>query len=489
MYLYELLDGVNVISSDIDLKTNISRPFSDSRRAVLGGLFVAIKGEHRNGNEYIEMAFSNGAACVVTDDTEVRGKYGNSILVDNARESLSNIWHNFYKKPTKALEIIAITGTNGKTSCAYYLYNILRKAGKNCGLISTIECLINGVPLSTNGGSEVCDIASAMTTPDPEILYYIFNEMKEKGVKYVVMEASSHSLSQSKLAPISFSYGIFTNLSPEHMDYHKDMESYYLAKKSLFSKTRRAIVNADDSYGNRLSREIEAVKCSIKGNGDFNAIDIYLDEKGCDYILKHERAQINIKGRICGEFSVYNTMLASACALDMGLEIDKVREGIFITDRISGRLERIRNNIFIDYAHTPQAMKSVLETLRKIAPNKRIISLFGCGGDRDREKRPKMGKIATLLSDYTIITEDNSRSEPRVNIFRDILCGVEELSTFCLIPDRREAIKYAISALGENDIFVLFGKGHENYEINKNGKAYFCERDIINSILKENQQS
>ncbi len=486
MYLYELLEGVNILSSGIDFETNISRPFSDSRRAMLGGLFVAIKGEHRNGNDYIEKAFLYGASCVVTDDTMVHRRYEKSILVSNAREALSYIWHNFYKKPTESLEIIAVTGTNGKTSCAYYLYNILRKAGEDCGLVSTIESLINDVPLSTNGGSEVSDIASAMTTPDPEMLYYILNEMKKKGIKYVVMEASSHSLAQSKLAPISFLYGIFTNLSPEHMDYHKDMESYYFAKKSLFSRTKRAIVNFDDSYGNRLSTEIDAIKCSIKGKGDFSAMDICLDECGCDYILKHERVQINIKGRICGEFSVYNTMLAAVCALDMGIEIDKVREGIFATDKISGRLERVRDNIFIDYAHTPHAMKSVLETLRKIAPNKRIISLFGCGGDRDKEKRPKMGKIATQISDFTIITADNSRSEPLINIFKDILEGVDD-SAFCLIPDRKDAIKYGINALGENDIFILFGKGHENYEINKNGKNHFSERDIINSILKGKQ--
>ena len=485
MTLYELLDGVNIVSSKVDLNTEISKPFSDSRKATQNGLFVAIKGESRNGNDYINDALNGGACCAITDDEIVYSKCEKTILVINARHSLSYIWHNFYQKPTKSLNIIAITGTNGKTSCAYYLYNILRCAGEKCGLISTIECLINGVPFLTGGGSEVSDIASAMTTPDPEVLYNIFNEMKEKGVKYVVMEASSHSLSQSKLAPIDFLYGIFTNLSPEHMDYHKDMESYYLAKRSLFDKTQKAVVNVDDDSGRRLSSEIASIRCSLMENGDFVATDVFLDENGCDYILKRGKTVINIKGKICGEFSVYNTMLASTCALDMGIEIDKVREGIFLTNKISGRLEKVRDNIFIDYAHTPLAIESALKSIKKIAPQKRIISLFGCGGDRDKEKRPKMGKIATQLSDFTIITSDNSRSESLTNIFRDILSGIDDAVEFCLIPNRKDAIKYGISILKDNDIFILFGKGHENYEITQKGKSYFSEKDIINDAVRE----
>jgi UDP-N-acetylmuramoyl-L-alanyl-D-glutamate--2,6-diaminopimelate ligase len=190
-------------------------------------------------------------------------------------------------------------------------------------------------------------------------------------------------------------------------------------------------------------------------------------------------------GRIFAVQVVYNTMLASTCALDMGIEIDKVREGIFSTDKISGRLEKVRDNIFIDYAHTPLAIESALKSIKKIAPQKRIISLFGCGGDRDKEKRPKMGKIATQLSDFTIITSDNSRSESLTNIFIDILSGIDDTVEFCLIPNRKDAIKYGISILKDNDIFILFGKGHENYEITKKGKSYFSEKDIINDAVRE----
>ena len=485
MTISRLLNGVRVICSKMELNFTIEKPFSDSRKAINGGAFVAIKGEKRNGNDYIMQVIEKGAKCIITDDYESYNKNPRTILVENARKALAFMWDNYYDNPTKDMSIVAITGTNGKTSCAYYLYNILKEAEKKRGLISTVECLINDDKYETNGGSAVPDIIGAMTTPDPEILYSIFDKMRLNGVEVVVMEASSHALEQDKLSPLSIKVGAFTNLSSEHMDFHANMEKYYLAKRKLFELCEYAVINTDDEYGKRAASEIKCkvVTCSVNF-GDCIARDIKLSSEGYTYKFCSDNLCLDISGHISTRFSIYNTNLSIAMALILNIDKRKIKDGILNTKSIKGRLERVENtNIFIDYAHTPCAINGTLKSLREIFPKKRIIALFGCGGDRDREKREKMAKTVFDGANMAIITADNSRNESICAIFRDILKGVPDGKDFVIISKRRSAIKYALSIMQNDDVLILLGKGHESYEIDKNGMHYFNERQIIEEVL------
>ena len=489
MRLVELLKGVETLEDHENLECDVSMICSDSRKIRKNGAFIAINGEKRNGNEYITDALNLGAKAIITDEKDAFNKFKEAILVNDSRKALSYMWNNYYKNPSSKMKVVAITGTNGKTSCAYYLYNILKSAGENVGLISTIECLVNGEQLNTNGGSDVLDIHSAMTTPDPEILFEIFQKMKEKGVKVVVMEASSHALKLSKLSSLRIDYAIFTNLSSEHLDFHKNMEDYYASKKKLFQSSVVGIVNIDDTYGKRLSREIDSLyTCSLKGVADFSIKEFELNEKGYSYDADFNGIKETIKGKQIGEFSIYNSFLSASCAYLMGIDLEKIKNGLLNIKSINGRLERIENtNIFIDYAHTPAAMENILKTIKSVYPKKRILSLFGCGGDRDKGKRAKMGEISSQMADFTIVTSDNSRTEEPLQIIQDILKGINSQKPYAVIPNREKAILYAIAEMKNDDILILFGKGHEQYEIDKNGKRDFDEREIIHRALKNDK--
>ena len=486
MKLKKLLTGVKILKIKADLGISIRKITSDSKQAIENSLFIAIKGEKRNGNAYIENAYENGAVCVVTDDINYFEKHKNTILVDNSRKALSLIWSNYYDNPSSKLKIIAVTGTNGKTSCSYFLYNILRNAGKSCGMISTIETLINDKKIKRSGGSEIGDTASAMTTPDPKFLYYTLDNMQKNGVEYVVMEASSHSIEQEKLAAIHFICGVFTNLSEEHLDFHKSMEQYFLAKCKLFDLCDIGVVNSDDEFGKCIKNKTDTKidECSFGKNSDIYIDNIKMCESGNTYEIIKEKEKIFIKTAIPGEYTIYNSMIAASCAKLIGIDDKSIFEGIRSTAYIKGRLERIENtNIYIDYAHTPCAMNNIIKTVKQFAPDKRLIVLFGCGGDRDRGKRKIMGEIASQCADFVIVTSDNSRNEDPVQIIKDIMSGISK-NNYCIIPKREDAIKYAVKSLKKDEILLLLGKGHEEYEIDAKGKHLFDERKIVKSVLK-----
>lgn len=486
MRLEELLNGVKIISSDADMNTEISLIVSDSRKAVENCIFVAICGGKRDGNDYVLEATEKGAAAIVSEKNITGIK--NLVVVENARSALAIMQSNYYGDPAKDMKIIAVTGTNGKTSVSSFIYNILMTAEKKCGLISTVETLINGEKIDFGGGGAVTDISSAMTTPDPETLYKILDAMRKEGCEYVVMEASSHSLSQHRLDGLHVSIAIFTNLSPEHLDFHGNMENYFASKRILFENCDTAIVNTDDDYGKRIAEKYsyKTVTCSVKGKGEYRADRINCGCNGCEYLLSSENAVLRINSVICGEYTVYNTMLAAACALYLDIDAAFICEGIRFTNKISGRLERYKNyNIYIDYAHTPKAMENVIKSVRNFSDGKKITVLFGCGGDRDKTKRAIMGRISTSLADNTIITSDNPRTEDPYKIIGDILTGIVKGKEHIVIPDRREAIKYAVKNMEKDEILLLLGKGHENYEITKDGKTSFDEREIIAEALNE----
>ena len=481
MNLKEILTSVDILNSNVLFDKEIGKITSDSRKIEKNDIFVAIQGITRDGNEYINEALNRGACVIITDKLSSCLKNVPFILVKNARSALSNLCSNYYRNPSKEMKIIAITGTNGKTSTAFYLYNILKTAQKSVGAITTIECLINDEKIDIGDGSAVLDKYSAMTTPDSEVLFNIINKMREKGVEYLVMEASSHALSQGKLDGLDVDIGAFTNLSSEHMDYHKNMEEYFRAKQILFEKSKIGIVNIDDEYGKIIKKiyKNKIYTCSYKEKSDFFAVKIKNKQNMHQFcFINGEKASVDIK--IPGEFSIYNALLASACASVLGINSEYIAEGINSLYKIKGRLEKYYDkNIYIDYAHTPIATENVLNTLKNIEKDKALIVLFGCGGDRDKTKRPEIGKIASKYADVLIITSDNPRSENPLEIIKDIVRGVDKNKAHIIIPNRKDAILYATKLLNENSVVLLLGKGHETYEIDANGKHYFDERDVL----------
>jgi UDP-N-acetylmuramyl-tripeptide synthetase len=488
MELYNLLSGIEIIKSKVENK-EIKYISSDSRRIKESYIFVALKGGKRNGNDYIEEAIKRGCVCIISDDENVFYEYDNVVLTYNTRRALSILWNNFYKSPTRNIKMIGITGTNGKTSSAYYLYSILKKSKKKVGLISTVECLIDDKRYEFGGGGETQDIISAMTTPDPEYLYEIFAKMRDCKIEYIVMEVSSHALELSKVYPIQFEIGVFTNLSKEHLDFHINMDNYFLSKLKLLYSSKYAIINADEEYSNRINRYINREFISFGTNDKSDCKISHIVEKvgGSVYSLNMNNKILRVETNICGRFFVYNSAVAAICAMLLNIDNIFILDGIRELTNIPGRMEKIIDGIYIDYAHTPLAMEGVINTTREIAQNKKIIVLFGCGGDRDRSKRAQMGKIATDLADIVIITSDNPRNEDQNIIINDIVMGVKEDAEYYVIPNRKEAIEFALK-IRNDKILLLLGKGHEKYEIDSMGKHEFNEREIVETILSKNDK-
>lgn len=484
MNLKSIID-FDVIYKNIDFSVKINKIASDSRKIEKNDVFFAIKGENKNGNDYVEQAIKNGAIAIVTDDKGIE-KSLPVIIVNNTRSALARAWSNYYGNPTRDMKVIAITGTNGKSSTAELLYSILISANKKCGLISTIRCLINGEEINHGGGSEVSDKFSAMTTPDPEVLYYILNKMKEKNIEYVIIETSSHALKQCKLDGVSVDIGVFTNLSHEHLDYHKNIEDYFCSKELLLKCSNLCVINVDDEYGEILYEKYKEKSASVscnKGN-DFYATENVSDFNGTKFTFNFAGGELDLESNLCGKFAVYNALMASSVAKIIGIPNENIRYGILNLKSIKGRLEKYKNkSIYIDYAHTPHATQMVLESIRGFEKNKKIISLFGCGGDRDKKKRKEIGRIASKLSDVVIVTSDNPRSENPLSIIKDILAGIDKNKIHFVIPSRKEAISFAVKMYDENTVIVLLGKGHEAYEIDETGKHFFDERMILNEAF------
>lgn len=485
MRLSELLNGITVIKYNASFDENIEYIANDHRRVTLKSIFVAIKGTKRNGNDYIEEAIQNGATVIITDEIYKCKMSLPYVLVKDAREALAKLWSNFYKNPAKSLKTVAITGTNGKTSTAFILYSILKASKIPCGLISTIGTYINEKKIEIDGGGSVSDVSSAMTTPDPEYLYFLYNKMKENGVKIVVIEASSHALYQKRLSAIDVDIAVFTNLTREHLDFHRNMDEYFSAKKLLFEKCKTGIVNIDNRYGKEIKNNFKNIYgCSKKEKSEFYAENIQNYSNCSEFQFLGSGINLKIKTNLVGEFNVSNTILATACAVILGIEDKAIETGVSQIERINGRLERYGNrNIYIDYAHTPAAMEKVISTIKEIHHEKRVIVLFGCGGDRDKGKRAEMGEICSKLADYTVITSDNSRTEDPKDIIKDILSGIDKNKHFAIIEDRKKAIKQIVSEMDDNDVLLLLGKGHEEYEITREGKTRFSEKDILDEVL------
>ena len=483
MNISKIILSNEIIYTNKHLDFEITGIVSDSRNAHNGCAFVAIKGENRDGNDYINDAISKGAIIIVTEEKNANYEIP-IIVVENIRSTYSKMLSRYYNYPTENMKVIAVTGTNGKTTTSHYLYNILKYANMKCGMISTIECLIMDKKEPVNGGGEVEDIYSAMTTPDPGNLYKLLYKMKKKGVEYLIIETSSHALKQRRLDGINVDIAIFTNLSPEHLDYHTTMEDYFITKSLLFEKAKEGIVNISDDYGKKLLSKYEHMHTvSFDSAGIGRIENIYFCEGTTKFIFNFRGESIELETILQGEYNAMNATLAAYAAKLLNVDNDAIKDGVKST-LVSGRLEQVYKNVYIDYAHTPLATENVLITLKKTLNGKKIIALFGCGGERDKTKRAEIGKIVSKYSDVAIITSDNSRNEDLFDIIKDIIVGINTSKPYFVIPDRKNAIIYAIKHLVNDDsVLILLGKGHENYQIDKTGKHHFDEKEIIKEGL------
>ncbi len=450
-----------------------------------GYLYVCIVGMHRDGHDSLPTALQNGAvACVIEESHREAAAYldGQGIpylSLPDTRRAEAILTSRFYGDPWRDLNITAVTGTNGKTSTVAMLDAIYSLAGFKTAVIGTLS--------------------GRMTTPDPSVLYPKLAALRDDGITHVFMEASSHALALRKLAPIEFDAAVFTNLTPDHLDFHGDMDHYAEAKTALFRRARRSVLNADDPYASLMASHAsgQIFTCSAVGKPtDFGARNIRRNGiYGSSYDLVASDRIFRITVPIPGDFSVKNSMEAAVSALTDGIPKDIIRGALAGFRGVKGRLERIPiptsdYAVYIDFAHTPDALANILRTARGFMKEKqRLVLLFGCGGDRDKTKRPMMGSIASHLADFVIVTADNSRSERTADILSDIMAGFDGNASHTVIENRKDAIEYAIASALPGDVILLCGKGHEEYEIMPDGTHPFSEREIAQAAAAKHLRS
>ena len=482
MILQKLLEKVDYKVIQGNLNVDVKGISYDSRHTKNEDVFFCIKGFKREGHKFANDAIRKGAKVVVCEeDIQIYNKQTTVIKVEETRKALAIVSATFYNNPCEKMKMIGVTGTNGKTTTTFMIKKILEQEGFKVGLVGTISNHIGNII-----------IPSERTTPESLDLHKLFSEMVEKNCQYCVMEVSSHSLALDRVYGIKFDIGIFTNLTRDHLDFHKTFENYYKAKLRLFKKSSISIINIDDNYGKRIDNEISGLSFSysVKEESDFRALNEKCENEYSTYDIMIKNKCENIKVGLPGEFNIYNSLGAVVASLFLGISIDSIKKGLRDVV-VSGRCEKIGNKynlpytIILDYAHTPDGLENILTTANKFKKN-RLISVFGCGGDRDKVKRPQMGKIGTSLSDISIITSDNPRTEEPMSIIDDIIKDITE-GNYEVIENRKDAIKRAIDLAEPGDVIVIAGKGHETYQQLKDGKIYFNEREIVDRILKEKE--
>jgi len=475
MKLHTLLHGLALTKlTDIEIKSITS----DSRNVGDGCLFICIKGLSFDGHDVARQMLEKGAVAVVCERDLGLDK---QIIVDNTRKLYPHICANWFDRPDKKMKIIGATGTNGKTTITTVLKQVLTACGKKVGLIGTSQNEIGDKILHTE-----------RTTPEPFDLFELFAQMADEGCEYVVMEVSSQALEQLRIGPTHFACAIFTNLTQDHLDVHGTMENYYQAKKKIFEVCDFAIINADDEAGCRYYSEISCPKYSysIENIGDYYADCIKLSAKGSTFWFSDGVRTSYVEFSMPGFFNVSNITAVIACCERLGFSISKIIEAVAKCSGVKGRAEIIPTGrdftVMCDYAHTPDALENILPNVRKFTEG-RLICLFGCGGNRDKKKRPLMAKAAAENCDFMIVTSDNPRNEVPEEIIKDILVGLEDKTTpFVTIADRKEAIFYAVKNAQKGDVILLAGKGHEDYQVLAgNVKIHFDEREVVAEALKQ----
>ena len=496
MKLSGLLHGIDILDVSGDMSGQASCLCYDSRACKERSVFVAISGAQFDGHDFMLDAVKRGAHYIVYDKGGVPALPNTTcIRVAESRLALATLARNFYGNPSGNICLIGVTGTNGKTTVTYLIDSILRSSGFSVGVMGTVNYRYGGKVFP-----------APHTTPESLDLQRMLREMVDAGVTHVVMEVSSHAIDLKRIYGCEYDLGVFTNLSREHLDYHTTMEEYFLVKKRFFDDVvggHPAIVNGDDPWGVRLHEEIKtpSVTFGVGDSCDVSPIDVGLSIDGIDARIQGGDGEFRIRSALAGRFNLSNILAATTAALSLGVPKDSIRAGIQALDVVPGRLERVSRPgepvVFVDYAHTADALEKVLETLSEFN-KKRIITVFGCGGDRDRTKRPAMGRIAAGLSALAIVTSDNPRTEDPLRIIDEIEKGIEPGTTryapedmadgfvkkgYTVVPDRKGAITLAVSLADDSDIVLVAGKGHEDYQIVGTQRVAFDDRVVVREAL------
>ena len=461
-------------------KIEISGISCNSQKIIPGNVFVCLKGENDDGHNYVKEAEEKGAVLIVA---ERQIKVGVPVVyTKDSTKTFAEIAEKFYDYPAKKLKLIGVTGTNGKTTVTFLIKSILEASGKKTGVIGTNKCFV---------ADRALDFESKMpTTPDALELARIFDIMQKAGAEYIVMEVSSHALALNRVHGLKFKVGVFTNLTRDHLDFHKTMDNYLKAKQKLFDISEIGVINTDTAAGMTIlsNCRIPAVTVGVH-DADIRASLIKLGGSYVEFTASENGEDHVIAMPIPGKFSVYNALCAAGAARAIGIEYNDICAGLAAVENVKGRVELVPTQtdfkVFIDYAHTPDGLSNILHTAKGFTKG-RVIALFGCGGDRDRTKREIMGKIAGELADFSIITSDNPRTENPVAIIEEIKIGMDKSGgEYIIIVNRREAIEYALAAAKKDDTVILCGKGQETYQIIGKEKIHFDEREIVKEILKK----
>ncbi len=477
MKLTDLLRGVPVLDTNVDPDLEVAQVAYDSRRVSPGGMFVAISGFATDGNRFIPMALEKGAAVVVTAARPREGvPY---VLVDNDRRALAAIGANWFGHPARSMTMVGVTGTNGKTSVTLLTKQLLERVlGAKVGLIGTMENLI---------GAEV--VPTDRTTPESFEVQALFARMRDAGCTHVVMEVSSHAIALDRVGFVHYDVAAFTNLTVDHLDFHETMENYCDTKAQLFSRCTRAVMNCDDPWFARMrtGTACPVLTTSAAGTAGLYARDIQLRSDGVSFTAAAGETLARVQLPIPGKFTVYNALTVLGIALQLGISLETAAAALAAARGVKGRVEVVPTpgkpyTVLIDYAHSPDGLQNVLSSVRGFCQG-RLIAVFGCGGDRDRTKRPVMGRIGVDLADIAVITSDNPRTEEPAAIIRDILEGTKGAKNRVVVENRVEAIHYAMDIGEKNDIIVLAGKGHETYQEICGVKHHLDEREVVAAYL------
>ncbi len=484
MKLREIVKGFELIEVKGSLDIEITGINNDSRKIELGNIFVAIEGFNTDGHKFVTNAIDKGAVAIVVEKDVVVNKNVTVLKVKDTRLALAKFSSVFFEEPSRKMEIIGVTGTNGKTTITYLIRSIFENDNKKTGIIGSNGNIIDGKLYKTNN-----------TTPESLIIQNNLHKMLKLDTDACTMEVSSHSLDMKRVEYIDFDIGIFTNLTEEHLDYHHTMEEYFKSKLKLFFMTKKAnIINIDDPYGKLIIDKISKEKNPVVTYGINNEADIFASNikyysTGVSFILNTPTGSIDIDFNIPGEFSVYNALAAASCGYVYSMDLKKIKKGLEKVRGVKGRFEIVPTKrdftVIIDFAHTSDSLEKVLTTIDQFAKGRKVV-VFGAGGNRDKIKRPIMGETVAKHADLCIVTSDNPRNEEPKKIIQDVIRGVEKAKgNYVSFVDRKDAIRYALENARPKDIILLAGKGHETYTIIKDNKIPFDEREIVLNILEE----
>jgi UDP-N-acetylmuramoyl-L-alanyl-D-glutamate--2,6-diaminopimelate ligase len=454
----------------------------DSRRVEAGFLFFAFPGLRADGRQFAQSAMDRGAVAVASELPAPAGFEGTWIEVEHGRRALASASSNFYGEPDRRLNLTGVTGTNGKTTSAFLIDSILRAAGKTTLLVGTIEYRLAG------------EVRTAVnTTPESLDLYRMFHELVERGGTHATMEVSSHALALDRVYGITFHTAVFTNLTRDHLDFHSSMDTYFAAKKLLFAPQgtpapRWAVINHDDPHGAEIETAAQVIRYGFEPGADLRASGLEMSFEGLRFTVEYRDQKVELRSPLVGKINAYNILAACGTALSYGFDWETIARGVADCRQVPGRFERVDQGqpflVVVDYAHTDDALRSIIAVARELHP-KRVITLFGCGGDRDRSKRPLMGMAAGQSSDFVVLTSDNPRSEDPLAIMNDALVGLRRFDVPHIVePDRAKAIRAALVQARSGDIVILAGKGHEPYQVLKDRVIHFDDREAAREALK-----